>query len=206
MNTRLAAVPPSDFAPSSIRVPFRSHPLLRGGHAQTLAGAYLPSVRSAYRAAQHRVRLADGDQLVLHDDRPPDWRDGDRTAMLIHGLGGTYLSGYMRRIALRLGQIGIRVFRLDLRGAGAGIWLAKLPYHSGRSDDAAAAIRYIAEICPGSSTSLIGFSLGGNIAPKTTRGDWGRGVWQFNVGIGNRSADRAKDLLPTHSTARQSPL
>lgn len=159
-------MPPSEDVSTSIRVPFEPHPLLRGGHAQTMAGVYLPGMRVEYRATQHRVQLSDGDELVLHDDRPDGWRDGDRAVMLIHGLGGTYQSGYMRRISHRLCAIGVRVFRLDLRGAGAGIWLAKLPYHSGRSDDAAAALAYIARTCPSSPTTLVGFSLGGNVALK----------------------------------------
>lgn len=46
--------------------PFRPHPLLVGGHSQTLAGAYLPGHNYPYVARQHRVALADGDQLVLH--------------------------------------------------------------------------------------------------------------------------------------------
>ncbi len=54
-------------------------------------------------------------------------------------------------------------FRLDLRGAGAGVSLARLPYHSGRSDDVRAALEGIARLCPSSPTTLVGFSLGGNV-------------------------------------------
>lgn len=146
--------------------PFRQHPLFPGGHAQTLAGVFLPGRKYLYRAAQHRVCLNDGDQIVLHDDRPGDWRPGMRTALLIHGLAGCHLSGYMQRIAAKLSARGVRVFRMDLRGCGAGFGLARLPYHSGRSEDAAAALEAIAQWCPGSPTTLIGFSLGGNITLK----------------------------------------
>jgi predicted alpha/beta-fold hydrolase len=55
---------------------------------------------------------------------------------------------------------------MDLRACGAGKGLAKRPYHAGRSPDAAAAIRFLAELCPLSPVALIGFSLGGNIALK----------------------------------------
>ncbi len=60
----------------------------------------------------------------------------------------------------------MRAFRLDLRGCGAGQGLARRPYHSGRSDDAAAALEAIARLAPGSPAALVGFSLGGNIALK----------------------------------------
>ena len=55
---------------------------------------------------------------------------------------------------------------MDLRGCGAGAALARFPYHSGRSEDAAAALRHIGALCPGSPATLIGFSLGGNITLK----------------------------------------
>ena len=145
---------------------FRPHPLFPTGHLQTLAGVLLPAPSARETATLHHVALEDGDQIVLHDDRPGMWQPGDRTALLIHGLAGCHDSPYMRRIAHKLNQRGVRSFRMDLRGCGAGVGLARLPYHSGRSADAAAALRIIAELCPGAPTTLIGFSLGGNITLK----------------------------------------
>jgi hypothetical protein len=146
--------------------PFTPHVLLRGGHAQTLAGVYLPGHRPRYRAERHQVMLSDGDQLVLHDDCPSGWQRGDRSALLIHGLAGCHESGYMHRIADKLGVRGVRAFRMDLRGCGAGLGLARMPYHSGRSEDAAAALEAIAALLPQSPTTLVGFSLGANITLK----------------------------------------
>ena len=145
---------------------FEPHLLLPGGHAQTLAGVYLPGHRHRYRAQRHLVTLADGDQLVLHDDRPATWQPYDRSALLMHGLAGCHDSGYMRRIAHKLSVRGVRAFRMDLRGCGAGLGLARWPYHSGRSEDAAAALEAIARYLPHSPTTLIGFSLGANITLK----------------------------------------
>ncbi|MBI3839435.1 MAG: alpha/beta fold hydrolase [Planctomycetia bacterium] len=146
--------------------PFEPHPLLRSAHAQTLAGVYLPGHRFPYRATQHRVPLDDGDQIVLHDDCPADWRASDRSALLIHGLAGCHESGYMQRTAHKLNARGVRTFRMDLRGCGVGAGLARLPYHSGRSEDTAAALAAIARRIPQSPTTLIGFSLGANITLK----------------------------------------
>jgi len=147
-------------------VPFRPHPLLRGGHAQTLAGVYWPAPLAPYSARQHRLLLADGDRIVLHDDCPASWVQGDRTALLIHGLAGSHASGYMCRIAHKLSAAGIRAFRMDLRGCGAGLGLARMPYHSGRSEDAAAALDEIARLAPDSPATLLGFSLGANMTLK----------------------------------------
>jgi predicted alpha/beta-fold hydrolase len=146
--------------------PFEPHPLLRGGHAQTLAGFLHPGRLPPYRAVQHRVELVDGDRIVLHDDQPDSWRPTDRSVLLIHGLAGCHSSGYVRRVAGRLNEAGYRTFRMDLRGCGAGETLARYIYHSGRSQDAAAALTAIAELCPQSPTTVIGFSLGGNITLK----------------------------------------
>jgi predicted alpha/beta-fold hydrolase len=85
---------------------------------------------------------------------------------LIHGLAGCHTSGYMQRIADKLNRRGVRAFRMDLRGCGAGGHLARLPYHSGRSEDAAAALAELARLAPGSPVTLVGFSLGGNITLK----------------------------------------
>lgn len=146
--------------------PFQSHLLIRGGHAQTLAGAYWPSPRVEYQATAHRVTLPDGDVLVVHDDSPADWTPGRRVALLMHGLVGSHTSGYMVRIAHRLSQRGIRTFRLDLRGCGAGADLARRPYNAGCSDDLHVAIEFIQTLCPGSAIGIAGFSLSGNVLLK----------------------------------------
>jgi predicted alpha/beta-fold hydrolase len=145
--------------------PFQPHPLLRGGHLQTLAGAWWPLPRNAFssRTKLHWIDLPDGDRLALHDDMPGEWRAGDGAAVLIHGLGGCHASGYMVRIAAKLQSRGLRTFRLDLRGCGAGQGHARLPYHAGRWEDIDAVVRFVADLCRGSEIRLAGFSLGGNL-------------------------------------------
>ncbi|TWT39119.1 YheT family hydrolase [Blastopirellula retiformator] len=154
---------------------YRPHPILRGPHLQTIVGAYWKGHSFPYAAEQHQVELADGDKIVLHDDAPEGWRDGDRTALLIHGLGGCHTSPYLVRIAARLNDLGVRTFRMDLRGCGAGMKLAKKPFHAGCSDDAAAAVQFIHTLCPSSPCTAIGFSLGGNVVLKLG-GEVGTGV------------------------------
>lgn len=145
--------------------PFRPHPLLRNRHAQTLAGVYLPAP-CEYRAVPRQVTLDDGDRILLHDDCPPDWKPGGRAALLIHGMCGSYKSGYMQRIAAKLNDRGVRTFRKDLRGFGAGVTIARNFCHAGRSEDVAQALQEVAELCPQSPVTLIGFSLGGNLSLK----------------------------------------
>ena len=186
--------------------PFRPHPLVRGGHLQTILGCYLPG-QVQVLGVQRRVPLWDGDEIVLHDDGPSpsllagtkpgpgaplagsdsddrelltpgycdgkrygssdqNWQSGDPVAILIHGLGGCHQSGYMRRCSEKLRARGVRVFRMDLRGCGAGAALARNALHAGRSEDAAAALAFVVEHCPDSPVHLVGFSMGANIVLK----------------------------------------
>lgn len=146
--------------------PFRAHPLIRGGHAQTILGVYLTQRVQISGTTQHQLTLPDGDRLVLHDDCPPNWTTGQRVVLQVHGLGGSHASPYMQRLTSKLLARGVRSFRLDMRGYGAGYALAKHPGHAGRSEDVAATIQHIEALCPGSPLSLIGYSLGGNISLK----------------------------------------
>jgi len=146
--------------------PFRPHPLLRSRHVQTVFGAWGPLRVPRDQAELHHVTLADGDQVVVHDDRPASWSAGGRCVLLIHGLGGSHASSYMRRIAHKLNRIGVRTFRLDFRGCGAGFGLAKRPYFGGCSADVASVVRTIEQLCPASLVTLIGFSLGANVILK----------------------------------------
>ena len=145
---------------------FRSHPLLHSGHLQTVVAAYLTLHSRDEVARRHRVAVADGDQIILHDDQPANWRPGERVVLMIHGLVGCYKSPYLKRMVCKLNARGVRTFRMDQRGCGAGAGLARYPYHSGRSDDVRAACHQIEALCPGSPISVVGYSLGGNLALK----------------------------------------
>src|SRR5438105_3399325 len=94
--------------------PFRPLPLLLSNpHVQTVLGNLLSWTKDRHAATLRKVALADGDALAVHDCSPPNWRPGQPIAVLVHGLGGCYRSGYMRRIANRLTTAGLRVVRVD---------------------------------------------------------------------------------------------
>lgn len=145
---------------------FRPHIVFRSGHSQTLAAHFIYGKVLPESARLHALTLPDGDQLMLHDDRPATWSDRDHVALMVHGVCGSHASSYMSRIAGRLNQRNVRTFRLDLRGCGAGSTVARHSYSGGCTGDLLAALQEVCTICPGSSLALIGFSLGGNIALK----------------------------------------
>ncbi len=146
--------------------PFQSHWALAGGHRQTLAGAFFPGRLPEERAVIRHIPLPDGDTLAVHDDCPLNWPHAGPIVVMLHGLAGCHRSSYLVRMAAMLNERGVRTFRLDLRGCGAGFGLALKPYNAGCSDDVLAVLRAVIEWCPNSPISLFGFSLGGNIILK----------------------------------------
>lgn len=143
---------------------FQPLPLLRNPHIQTVLGALVPGLDCALPDQRSLVRLADGDHLVLHNNTPPGWKSGDPLALLVHGLSGSHLSPHIRRLAALLLARRVRVVRMDLRGAGAGVALARGVYHAGRSDDIRAVLAELHSWSPASPLLLIGLSLGGALS------------------------------------------
>jgi predicted alpha/beta-fold hydrolase len=141
---------------------FRPHPILRGGHLQTLAATLITEPATSLAPELHRVDLGDGDWIVLHDDQPAGWRSGDPSLILVHGLGGCHAAGYMIRTATRFHAAGTRVFRVDMRGSGSARHPASQLNHAGRSDDILAALRVVDRLTGQGPIGMVGVSLGGN--------------------------------------------
>lgn len=112
-----------------------------GGHGQTLMGHFLPT--ESLDQPSERVELAtpDGDRLVGFLSRPPT---NPEVGLLhiFHGLSGSSDSFYIPRAARTALEIGFAVVLWNHRGCGAGRGLALEPYHSGRSDDLARAVKW----------------------------------------------------------------
>ena len=70
----------------------------------------------------------------------------------------------MQRIAHRLTHRGVRVFRMDMRGCGAGATLASRTVHAGRTDDLLAVIHFVRQQFTIDQLTLVGFSLGASIS------------------------------------------
>lgn len=152
----------SEFDPT----PFEPHRWWRGGHLQTLVG-----VRSGapikLAPQRHAVDVSDNDVIVLHEDRPDSWRSGDPCMLLVHGLSGCHAAPYMMRLADQFLGMGMRVFRMDMRGCGAASGLCQQVTHAGRSEDIIAALGFIAELSLDGPLYVSAISMGGN---QTLRG------------------------------------
>jgi predicted alpha/beta-fold hydrolase len=146
--------------------PFRPLPLLGNPHVQTVLGNLMSWTRDSHAATVRTIALGDGDALAVHDACPPPWQPHQPIAVLVHGLAGCHRSPYMRRVANRLTAAGARVARVDLRGAGAGVKLARRFYNAACSHDLRAVLAALHAEYPAAPLLLLGFSLGGNIVLK----------------------------------------
>ncbi len=132
----------------------------RGPHLQTL----WPSLfrrRPALRLAHERLELEDGDflDLAIGDGEGP-------TVLVVHGLEGDLQSHYAGNLVKALREAGFRPVFLYLRGRSGEPNRLPRSYHSGASDDLAAALRYLADGPRGPALAAVGFSLGGNMLLK----------------------------------------
>lgn len=153
---------------------FYPFPFARSGYLQTVYGTYWPILKPAHPDFFHHVTLADGDILVMAENRPKNWKPGSRIMLLVHGLTGSHQSTYMQRMCRRLHKKGYMVLRLNLRHCGPGRGLALKPYHAGVSSDTREVLQWIKAKYPDSPVTQIGFSLGGNITLKMAGEDGSR--------------------------------
>ncbi len=133
---------------------------------QTIVPFFLSPTRPLDDTRQHHVQLPDDDIVVLHENRRPSLTETDRSVLLVHGLAGAHDSGYMVRLADKLLASGCRVWRMDMRGCGAGTQLARGVFHADRHGDLIEAVKFISQQMPESPITIVGFSLGANLLLK----------------------------------------
>ena len=140
---------------------FRPAPYLPGRHLQTIVPAFFPASWSGAESETVQVEVEPGTRLLLRVDRPA--ASGRGTLVLIHGLGGSADSGYMRRTAAMALARGWITVRVNLRNCGGTEALAGTLYNAGQSDDAGQVLRWLAREGFPLPFALVGFSLGGNL-------------------------------------------
>jgi hypothetical protein len=134
-----------------------------GGHLQTIRYRIVNPRFDLGTEREIRVPVSDGDQLVVHLHAPDIAQPGPLVA-LVHGLGGSAESDYIRATTFGLRRDGFTVARIDLRGAGRSGELSRGTYHAGRTDDLRAVLRRLAD--EAAEVVPVGFSLGGNLTLK----------------------------------------
>lgn len=151
----------------------------QSGHLQTLRSRV---VRRQYdldavgtqRAFAVAMNDGSGDRLIvqLHRSRTPRPAHSG-LILLVHGLGGSAESSYVRACAYELLRVGYNVARVDLRGAGESAATCRLLYHAGRTQDLREVINAlsaepeaIGDAGQPARIAVMGFSLGGGMVLK----------------------------------------
>ena len=151
------------------RKSFRSHPVVSGAHAQTLAAYAWPRRRrlsSTVVNDEERLFQVDDGVQVLAQCRWQRNRKDHSTVVIWHGMEGSTSSVYMWSTAEKALRAGFNVIRVNYRNCGGSEHLTPTLYHGGMSADLRKVIDEL--ISKDGLTRLfpIGFSLGGNMVLK----------------------------------------
>ncbi|HKQ61916.1 MAG TPA: alpha/beta fold hydrolase [Candidatus Polarisedimenticolaceae bacterium] len=140
---------------------FRPVRWLPGAHLQTIVPALWPAGSVRGQAERCTVAVGGGSAVRLETHRPPGRHRG--TLLLVHGLGGSAESGYMRHTAHQALERAWCVARMNLRNCGGTEALARTLYNAGQSEDVACVLEQLAGAGWPAPFAVAGFSLGGNI-------------------------------------------
>src|SRR5215469_14293881 len=122
---------PEDLKPFDFE-PFVPRRLIRGGHAQTLVGNFLPRKNALPDPEEQLFQVAEDVQVLCHChwQTHPEER---ATVVIVHGLEGSSLSQYVIGTGSKAWIAGMNVVRMNMRNCGGTDQLAPTLYHSGLS-------------------------------------------------------------------------
>ncbi|HKW57411.1 MAG TPA: alpha/beta fold hydrolase [Candidatus Acidoferrum sp.] len=145
---------------------FEPHPLLKNGHAMTMAAAFAPR-RFKLAPAEDRLFQVDRDSQILGRChwQPRKRRDVPVIAV-VHGLEGSSESNYMLGIAEKAAAAGFHAIRLNQRNCGATEHLTPTLYNSGMSSDFQAVLQELSNGDGFEQVFFAGYSMGGNLVTK----------------------------------------
>src|SRR5271157_5269267 len=183
--------------------PFRPRRPFLGGHAQTLAGNFLPRRNQLPTAEERLFHVEQGVQVLCHCH----WQPGRAQAMtlvIVHGLEGSSESGYVIGTGSKAWRAGMNVVRMNVRNCGGTERLGPTLYNSGMSADVGAVTKTLIEQDGLQKVAFAGFSMGGNMVLKLL-GEWGdQAPPQVNAAVGISPAmDLAASADALHDRANR---
>lgn len=181
-STSTAFVGDAEAAPAVEKAGFAAQPFaprrfLRNGHAQTIAGNFLPRHNHLPSPTRELVEVSPADDsqiatrvLCLCHWQPAEVRTRRPTVILLHGLEGSAESQYIVGNSNKLWNAGANVVRMNMRNCGGYKFeMARMSptlYHSGLSADVGAVMRFYLQREQLESIALVGYSMGGNLVLK----------------------------------------
>ena len=142
---------------------FRPAWWLPGAHLQTIVPTLATAPWLPGPTERRVVRVSAGSAVRLDVDRPHG-RAARGTLLLVHGLGGSSESVYVRLAARHALERGFVTARMNLRNCGGTEHLADTLYNAGQSGDVGHAVADLSSAGLQRPIVVVGFSLGGNIA------------------------------------------
>lgn len=145
---------------------FEPHPLLRNGHAMTIAAAFVRR-RFDLPPAEDRLFQVDSESRILGRSH---WQPGKKRDVpviaIVHGLEGSSESNYVLGIAERAFRLGYHAVRLNQRNCGGTEALTPTLYNSGMSGDYRAVLDELSSADGFEQIFFVGYSMGGNLVTK----------------------------------------
>lgn len=158
---------------------FKPRAFLSNGHLQTIFGNVLRRHDSLPEPIAQLVEVAPArghqiaSQVLCHCHwQPLPQRPERPTVIILHGLEGSSHSQYVIGNANKLWRAGCNVIRMNMRNCGGTERLSPTLYHSGLSADVDRVLHFFRDSHRLQTMSLIGYSMGGNLALKLA-GDLG---------------------------------
>jgi predicted alpha/beta-fold hydrolase len=154
---------------------FEPHPLLRNGHAMTIASAFVPRRFDISPAEARLFRVDPESQILGHCHWQLGKRKNAPVIVIVHGLEGSSDSNYMHGIAEKAVHRGFHVVRLNQRNCGGTESLTPTLYNSGMSGDYRAVFEELSNGDGFEQIFFAGYSMGGNLVTKMA-GEFGAAV------------------------------
>lgn len=151
--------------------PFRQRWPWIGPDLQTLRDTLRPPRLGPDRGVPLAVAVGAGERLLVLRDPPLAASAG--LVVLVHGLGGSAGGGGVRRLGHCLQRAGFGVWRLNLRGAGAGRPLAAGTYAAACNADLLPLLEEARNQAGGLPLLGVGLSLGGAVLLNAALADPG---------------------------------
>jgi predicted alpha/beta-fold hydrolase len=145
---------------------FEPHPLLRGGHAMTMAPLFW---RRTFALAPSEERLFQVDpesRLLAHCHWQAEKCSEAPVIVIVHGLEGSVDSNYARGIAETAFKRGYNAIRINQRNCGGSEGLTPTLYNSGMSADYRAVSEELTRNDGFKEIFFVGYSMGGNLVLK----------------------------------------
>jgi predicted alpha/beta-fold hydrolase len=180
--------------------PFLPRRLFQGGHAQTIAGNFLPRKNLLPTPEERLFDVEPGVQVLGHCHWQAE-RASTATVIVVHGLEGSVESGYMVGTGSKAWAAGMNVVRMNMRNCGDTEHLGPSLYNSSMSADVGVVVQSLIAQEQLPAIALVGYSMGGNLVLKLL-GEWAADAPpQVKAGVGvspamdlAASADALHDL------------